>query len=436
MGSAAIHRAHSQNSNQHSPYSTLYASPASPDREDTLDSLLFSDRDDAAAFATPDNLSSCVQYLEPILQDLGLKQWQLHDGSPVAAVNRLYELVQQHQRVQEAREVAQDELHKAKVDAKVSNKTIQRLQGQVEAKQQELGALNIKLRQLDAWYRDETERWSAEREELCRKCGQLEQKHTQWQHELRRRDLEFEKLQKHLGTQISASERRRRVSSSGTGTGGSGGNSSTMVLGSGGTGKGSSSNTRSSRTPPNSARAAGGAASSSLVDTKRMPKGDVEDLYRRTVEAFEAQRLGLESENAALRKALHSLEDEHKELLNRTHSGARCSGAGDSSDCLHGSSPLAAGGNSSDGSPAAATALAGADPAAALHRMHTNLQALKVRKQRVTGTTPLSDLQQQAESASERLLLAKLQEAGRIMEEQESALALALKAISHSGTGA
>jgi hypothetical protein len=52
--------------------------------------------------------------------------------------------------------------------------------------------------------------------------------------------------------------------------------------------------------------------------------------------------------------------------------------------------------------------------------MHTNLQALKVRKQRVTGGTPLSELQQQAESSHERLLLAKLQEAGRIMEEQES----------------
>lgn len=122
------------------------------------------------------------------------------------------------------------------------------------------------------------------------------------------------------------------------------------------------------------------------------------------------------------------LQHEHKELLNRTHAGARCSGAGDSSDCLHGSSPLA-GSSSSAGSPAAAgaltsrsgaAALAGADPAAALHRMHTNLQALKVRKQRVTGSTPLSDLQQQAESASERLLLAKLQEAGRIMEEQET----------------
>lgn len=47
--------------------------------------------------------------------DLGLKQWQLADGDAVAAVNCLYELVQQYQHVQEAREVADDELHKAKV---------------------------------------------------------------------------------------------------------------------------------------------------------------------------------------------------------------------------------------------------------------------------------------------------------------------------------
>jgi Tfp pilus assembly protein FimV len=96
----------------------------------------------------------------------------------------------------------------------------------------------LQLRQLDAWYRDETDRWSSEREELCRKCSQLEQRHTQWQHELRRRDVELEKLQKHLATQITATERRRRISSSSSGTAGSSSanSSSTMVLTSAGTG--------------------------------------------------------------------------------------------------------------------------------------------------------------------------------------------------------
>lgn len=57
--------------------------------------------------------------------DLGLRQWQLADGDAVAAVNCLYDLVQQHQRVQEAREAAQDEAHKAKVKAEVAGLTSQ-----------------------------------------------------------------------------------------------------------------------------------------------------------------------------------------------------------------------------------------------------------------------------------------------------------------------
>mgnify|MGYP001807398746 CR=1 FL=1 len=126
-----------------------------------------------------------------------------------------------------------------------------------------------------------------------------------------------------------------------------------------------------------------------------------------------------------------SVQRDHKDLLNKTHTAARCSGAGSSSECKPDSSSSPSpssdtgfhrgGSTSSTGSPpAAAAAPAAGHPAAALHRMHNNLQALRVRKQRVTGGTPLTELQQQAESASERLLLAKLQEAGRIMEEQES----------------
>lgn len=94
---------------------------------------------------------------------------------------------------------------------------------------------HTQLRQLDAWYREETDRWTNEREEMVKKCSQLEHKHTQFQHELRRRDTEFERLQKHLAQQIAATERRRRVSSC-SGASSSSGNSSTMVLSSFGSG--------------------------------------------------------------------------------------------------------------------------------------------------------------------------------------------------------
>ncbi len=88
------------------------------------------------------------------------------------------------------------------------------------------------------------------------------------------------------------------------------------------------------------------------------------------------------------------VQRDHKELLNKTHTAARCSGTGSSSDCKAGnsSSPSPSsdtgfhlpGSNSSNGStpaamagdlPAAQAAAAAAHPAAALHKMHNNLQA-------------------------------------------------------------
>jgi 4-diphosphocytidyl-2C-methyl-D-erythritol kinase len=90
----------------------------------------------------------------------------------------------------------------------------------------------VQLRQLDAWYRDETDRWAAERDQLAKKCAQLEQRHVQFQHELRRKDTEFEKLQKQLAGRLGAAagvsgsgSSRRSVSRSGSSS------SSTQVTG-------------------------------------------------------------------------------------------------------------------------------------------------------------------------------------------------------------
>lgn len=81
------------------------------------------------------------------------------------------------------------------------------------------------LRQLDAWYRDETERWAAERDQLAKKCAQMEQRHVQFQHELRRKDTEFEKLQKQLAARLGAAavaggSARRSVGRSGSSSSG------------------------------------------------------------------------------------------------------------------------------------------------------------------------------------------------------------------------
>lgn len=95
------------------------------------------------------------------------------------------------------------------------------------------------LRQLDAWYREETDRWANERDELCRRAAQLEQRHTQFQHELRRRDVEHERLQKHLAGQLQVAE-RRRAGAAGAGAGG-------ISIGSGSTSSSSHAPARAAR---------------------------------------------------------------------------------------------------------------------------------------------------------------------------------------------
>jgi hypothetical protein len=47
------------------------------------------------------------------------------------------------------------------------------------------------------------QRWAAEREELLRHTQQLEFRHVQFEHELRRKDAEKERLQERLRQQLS-----------------------------------------------------------------------------------------------------------------------------------------------------------------------------------------------------------------------------------------
>ncbi|KAF6260244.1 Afadin and alpha-actinin-binding-domain-containing protein [Scenedesmus sp. NREL 46B-D3] len=367
-------------------------------------------------FANLENLESSCRYLEPVLQDLGLKQWQLQGGTTVALANTVYELVQRQQGLLVSKEQLQDELQKLKVDVKTADKTIQRLQCQSDQKAQEAGGLNIKLRQLDTWYRDETERWGAERDQLAKKCAQLEQRHVQFQHELRRKDTEFEKLQKQLTARLGAAA-------------GAGGGSGRRSMGRSGSSSSSSMQVtgKLTTTGRNGTVSSRNAAATVSTDTRRATKAELEEIHKRVVEAYEADKQELQQDNAALRKVLHDLQREHVDLLNGCHPAAAPSATA--------AAATTAGLKGLGSSPAAAAVL-GPNPIAALQQMQNKLEALRVRKQRITGggcTADLHQLQQHAQSASERLLLVKLLEASNIMEEQEAALVMAMKALPIAG---
>jgi hypothetical protein len=90
-------------------------------------------------------------FAPPCAADLGLRQWQLRGGDPVAALNSLFELVQQHQSLQGYKSSMQEQLHRAKVDVKTADKAIERLQALSQAKEQEAGGLHIKVGGACSW---------------------------------------------------------------------------------------------------------------------------------------------------------------------------------------------------------------------------------------------------------------------------------------------
>eukprot|EP00879_Flechtneria_rotunda_P030342 GHRR01032965.1.p1 GENE.GHRR01032965.1~~GHRR01032965.1.p1 ORF type:complete len:462 (+),score=153.04 GHRR01032965.1:420-1805(+) len=417
-------------------------------------------------FATPSNLATCAQYLEPVLKgilvicfivtqavtaavhplvdsngahthasthgaiqwwaicttrlmshgkgccqlgplslllsaEVGLQQCQLQGGDAVAAINILYEVVHLYHSTLGSKEALQDEVHKLQVDVKTANKRIERLQCQNEERAQEAGSLTIKLRQLEGWYRDEVDRCNRERNELSKKCEDLKQRHVQFQHELRRKDGEHEKLQKRLLVAVSGTERRRSSSSNG-----SSGRISMSRRDSVGTSNGSGSHGHT--TVP----------AAHPVDARRATKAQLEQHHKAVVDAYEDSKQVLEQDNAALRSALQRLEAEHREMLNKAQITSIHKVDSGSSDSSSGDTP-------------SSTATAAPGPIAALQHMHSQLKALEVRKQRITAHAQAFQLQdlQSVRSAKERLLLVQLLEASKIINEQETALATALQAL-------
>eukprot|EP00879_Flechtneria_rotunda_P022552 GHRR01023808.1.p1 GENE.GHRR01023808.1~~GHRR01023808.1.p1 ORF type:complete len:431 (+),score=148.93 GHRR01023808.1:420-1712(+) len=343
-------------------------------------------------FATPSNLATCAQYLEPVLKEVGLQQCQLQGGDAVAAINILYEVVHLYHSTLGSKEALQDEVHKLQVDVKTANKRIERLQCQNEERAQEAGSLTIKLRQLEGWYRDEVDRCNRERNELSKKCEDLKQRHVQFQHELRRKDGEHEKLQKRLLVAVSGTERRRSSSSNG-----SSGRISMSRRDSVGTSNGSGSHGHT--TVP----------AAHPVDARRATKAQLEQHHKAVVDAYEDSKQVLEQDNAALRSALQRLEAEHREMLNKAQITSIHKVDSGSSDSSSGDTP-------------SSTATAAPGPIAALQHMHSQLKALEVRKQRITAHAQAFQLQdlQSVRSAKERLLLVQLLEASKIINEQET----------------
>ncbi|KAI8473905.1 MAG: hypothetical protein J3K34DRAFT_518615 [Monoraphidium minutum] len=352
-------------------------------------------------------------------------------GAPAAlgaAVAAAHELLGMLRRSDELRRRQEEAAARARCEARLADRAAQALRGQSEAKDQEAAGLKIKLRQLDAWYRSEVDRWTAEREELSRRNAGLEARHVQFAHELRRRDGAYEKLQAKLLSRLRAPSEMRQgppgdVDAPAGPEGAAGAAPRRSAPGhsrrgsdvsSGGGGGGGSAGSSASGTPRGAAAAVTGARA------RRGSTGGADAPGGPAARAAAAQR--------------------------------RSSGGGPPP-----AAPL---------TPAAAPAVApsapaGAGAAAAWQEVRAKLAALQVRAQRVKvldgsagssldgsdgsgggggdfggelgggggAAAQLGLLARQASTPQERLLVAKLMEASQIMSEQEQTLKVAIAAL-------
>ncbi|GBF95059.1 hypothetical protein Rsub_07560 [Raphidocelis subcapitata] len=347
-------------------------------------------------FATAATVGDCLAFLQPALDEAGVVA-RLPDAAAAAAepaaalaaaLSAAYELLRLLQRSNEQRERQDEALARLRVEARTADRAAARMQGQSESQGQEAAGLKIKLRQLDAWYRSEVDRWAAEREDLVRRAAGMEQRHAQFVHELRRRDAEHERLQGKLRALLRANcEARAAAAEAGEGA---------------------------------AAQRQGQQASASC--------GPVTRSSRRQQQHHHQQQQGEPQRHPS-----------PGDRGGTSSSGGAGSGRGEgvSSGRSTWGTPrqLTAGGlqGAADGARAAPTPPSGA---AAWHEVSAKLAALRVRAQRVAvdgagggggggaggASESLVALAQQASTPHERLLAAKLMEASNILNEQEAAL--------------
>jgi len=149
-------------------------------------------------FATAENIGECVTYLNQSLQSFGiaskLRGLSADPQDYAAFCNAMYEMLQMRQRDMQDREQQADAIMRLESDKAVSITNVKKLTAQLDTKERDIGSLLIKERSAEAARKRQSEKLTADREEALRKCKAMQQRDTQFAHDLRKKDLDFSRL--------------------------------------------------------------------------------------------------------------------------------------------------------------------------------------------------------------------------------------------------
>ncbi|KAH8957282.1 hypothetical protein BDL97_07G085100 [Sphagnum fallax] len=241
-------------------------------------------------FADIHNLDHCIKYLNQSLVTFGfpsaLNLYSSEPASIVRTCNCIYSMIQQRQRDIEYRETANDTRQRLMSDMSRLEAKVERLTDQLASKERELQALTSKEQKAAAANRAQLARLQHEKDEFQRMVISTQQVRIQQMHELKKKEKDFVKLQERLNQVLL--ERKKEVKNS------------MDIL---------------------SSLQKEGKQRGTLLNKKADG-----DFCKMIVDAYEAQKQELITENTDLRNMLRSMQGDMRDCLNVPGSLPRSSG--------------------------------------------------------------------------------------------------------------
>lgn len=175
-----------------------------------------SSRNKGAPFASPDNLQAAAIQIQSSLRSFGFSgRINFFTGSPedVAGIlNCIHSLLQRLQHEQYLKDDAQAEHRRLRSDAQSYEQNLTKFRKEIEVKDRDNATLRIKERQEVDRHAEELTIMNRDKDALQRQCNNLSRQQIQFQHEIRRKELQYEWLQEKLRNYLA--ERKRESSAS------------------------------------------------------------------------------------------------------------------------------------------------------------------------------------------------------------------------------
>jgi X breakpoint 2-interacting protein len=235
--------------------------------------------------ASEASIHTSVAFLQDTLTGMGLSdELNLMSSNPAdvaTTCNTLYALMLQHQKDAQYKEQLRQEMSRARSEMKIMDKERSKLETMLDNKDREIGALSNRARAGDDARKEEVSKARREADDLQKRFLGSERRLVQMQHEIKRKEKDYQRLQERLSHYLADKKRNESAALDMAGK---------LATG---------------------ASAVGGAAlSKSAV---RSDEG-----LKAIVAAYEGKQSELARENKDLRAALSSLQGEYKEALNAT----------------------------------------------------------------------------------------------------------------------